>query len=161
MRRSGMTWMLTFGWLAVVALSGCESLMRSDAIGQSKPVNVLETRNGSDPALNEGGQWVINSYDEAHSIGSPQLDSLNVDFESESLVLVTLGEQPTGGIWIKIDGVSAQGRELYVYGVANRPGSNDATVQMLTYPFAAAVIPKTSADVLHIEFASVEGQDPS
>ena len=123
------------------------------------PVEILRSQNGSAAALTEADVRLVNSSQDLEAIGSEELAELAVDFESESLVVVALGEKPTGGYWVEIDALSVRGDELYIHGVANRPDLLVEAIQVVTHPYAAAVIGKQHADVLHPEIDSVEGQE--
>ena len=143
--------------ICAVTLVGCESQTTKpafDSVDATAPVEILRSKNGSDAALADHGLLLINSDEQLEALDAEALFALDVDFETESLVLVTLGRQPTGGYLIKITALSRAGSALYVHGLATRPGPDQATVQILTYPYAAAVIVKTQAATLRPEIDS-------
>jgi hypothetical protein len=84
----------------------------------------------------------------------------SLKFNNESVVLATLGEMPTAGYWINITSINQVGDALFIYGQANRPGTDEMAGQVLTYPYCAVVIPRTGATTVRDEIDSVEGQDP-
>ncbi len=145
--------------LATAASVGCKARGGLGEVrsGRTVPMTVLRSASGSDAAVCTAGEWLINSDEALAALGSSQLNDLGVDFVTESLVVITLGEQPTGGFWLRIDGVSRGDRGLYVHGVANRPGDEASQVQMVTCPFAAVVIEKTISAVIRPEIRSVQG----
>ena len=102
--------------LAIFISGGCKTWGGSadKPTGRTVPMTVLRTASGSDAAVCTAGEWLINSDEALAALGSSQLNDLGVDFVTESLVVITLGEQPTGGYWLRIEGVSRQlGQILY------------------------------------------------
>ena len=153
---------LTAGWMGLMlALQvGCASpsLVVQDTLGLTESVTIQRQQSGSDSNLTSAGQWLVNCQVQLDTFNSSEIARLEVDFDTESLVLITLGEQPTSGYWVEIMGASQLEDRLYVQGVANRPSEGAVTAQDLTYPYGAAVISKTDAGLLHPEIESVEGQ---
>ena len=142
---------------ALLVLAGCQSdaTLSSNAMG----VAILNQMRGNDPALRDPAVKLINSQEELTALASEALSKLTVDFHAQSLLIVALGQKPTGGYWVRIDAVQRQGADLYLQGVANAPGNDQMTTMMLTYPFAAAVIPKQQdVQTLHPEVESVQGR---
>ena len=77
---------------------------------------------------------------------------------SAGMVVLALGERPTSGYWADIQGAQVSGDTLYVQGVANRPAADAMTAQMITYPYAIALIDKTRVRVVRSEIRSVQGE---
>ena len=65
-----------------------------------------------------------------------------VDPARHSVVLLSLGEQPTGGYEARITALQRKGDLLYVQGTAERPAADATTTQQVTYPFSAVVVDK-------------------
>ena len=149
--------------LGVFVLAGCQSGARTDgedASGLSRPLPLLRQAHGNDPSLRVPDVMLIRSADELKRLGSRQLYNLRIDFRREHLVVVALGQRPTSGYWVSIEAVQEAGSVLYVQGRANRPGPGKSVAQALTYPFCAAVIPRSRASLVHSEIKSVEDQAP-
>lgn len=125
-----------------------------------QPVQVVRRYNGNDPGLKEPMLLLINASGELEALGSYDLAVQSIDFDHESLVLLALGEKPTGGYWARISGVHAEGDLLYVQGLANRPGDDQAVPQALTYPYDAVVIKKRRGMKVRSEIESVVGKHP-
>ncbi len=70
---------------------------------------------------------------------------------------VAMGEKPTNGWWVRIDSAQRQGSDVYFQGVVSAPGEAQVVNPVLTYPYAAAVIPKVKAVRLHPEMDSIKG----
>ncbi len=143
-------------------LVGCESPQQIEyqTMDLAEPVPVLHTVIGGHPALTDPGLRLIASQAELDALGIDGLVGRDVNFYNESVVLAALGEMPTAGYWIQITLVQQEGDLLYVYGQANRPSADAMTGQVLTYPYCAVVVPKTTASQLRDAIDSVEGQDP-
>ena len=122
-----------------------------------KPIPVLRRRAGSDPGLTEPGVMLIDSQAELDATGSIRASTLEVDFKRESMVILAVGRQPTGGYWARIEGLQQDGRQVYVHGVVNRPTPDQAVSQGFTYPFDAMVVAKLNVDQLYTDISSATG----
>ena len=139
--------------VACSALVGCGSsgsgtVASDDAvvIGLAQPVIVLERFNGSSPALPTIGKMHIQTQAQYDALGDESIFPGGIDFDQNDLVIVSLGERPTGGYAIEIDSVQLQGGELAVTGKASTPGPDANTTQALTYPYSAVLIANTPAN---------------
>ena len=61
-----------------------------------------------------------------------------IDFTTQMVVIVALGEKPTAGYGAKITGFSRNGGGIVVHVTAFAPGAGCATATVLTYPVAVA-----------------------
>ncbi|MEX0887382.1 MAG: protease complex subunit PrcB family protein [Phycisphaeraceae bacterium] len=149
--------------LAITLLFGCESdgpspQAAGPAPQRAQPVRIVEQIHGDDPALQRTAVLWIRAEDEQDVLGSDALADLDVDFETQDVIVVAVGEVPTGGHWAYIDSVDRVGDVLNVNGRVNRPAADEAVTQAMAHPFAAAVIEKTRAATLHSGVYSVEGE---
>ena len=149
---------------AAVLAAGCQSApqqpepMRDLAVHQVEPVTIVDRAHGSDPALQQERVALIRTQDELAQLGAQSLQEMNVDLEQHDLVLVALGQQPTGGYAAEIESLQKVGDEIWVSGYARRPAEDAMTTQQLTYPYAVAVIPNAEPGVqLASDIQSVEG----
>lgn len=155
MRLSDIRWL---GLVAVI-LAGCNGTEQPVPPGLVRPLPIHEHVAGNDlktPDL----MLLINTRAELDALGHERLSALNVDFRRRSLLIVTLGEKPTSGWWVRIDSAQRHGSDVYFQGVVSAPGEAQVVNPALTYPYAAAVIPKVEAVRLHPEMASVKGKVP-
>lgn len=124
------------------------------------PLPILRHSALNDSGLNELGVRLFNSRAELerHVPAASQLAEVEVDFATESLIVLSLGERPSGGYWTRITGVQydRDADALYVQGIANQPGENAPVTLAMTWPSDAAVIPKVRAGTLHPEIESHE-----
>jgi|GEM_PF-6073597 len=125
--------------------------------GKPRAVPIITHHTGDDRGLRAPGITLINSQEELIALGAKETRSIPVDFATQSLILLVIGEQSTGGFWAKINGVQQGGSTIYVQATVNRPGSMGVVTQQVTYPYAAAVIRKAKGTLLP-EVESVEGQ---
>ena len=115
---------------------------------------------GSDPAFKTAGGVLIDSAAKLQETGSTELTNLNVNFDTQSIVVFSLGEQPTGGYWAWITGVQRSGGKLWVQATVNRPADGAATAQVMSYPVAAAVIDRQSGITqVYTDSNAVQGQE--
>ncbi|MCC5831302.1 MAG: protease complex subunit PrcB family protein [Phycisphaeraceae bacterium] len=92
-------------------------------------------------------------------LGSESVDALGIDFERQSLIVLAMGEMPSGGHWMRIRSAQYDGSRLFVQFTVNSPGEDEMVTTVLTYPFAAAAIDRLPADtILRPEADEVRGQ---
>lgn len=159
------------GVLAVAsaaALTGCggggtkadgPAKPEAQAATAAEPVEIVQKVRGDNPALTRSEVRLLKTEADLAALGVDNLEGLAVDWPTQDVVLLALGEQPTGGYWADITGVQLVGGALYVQGIANAPGEGGMATQQLTYPFAAAVVAETGATRALSDIDSVEGQD--
>lgn len=159
--------MSTFKLMALLVLTAslfaCESTTTAPKAGvpvnpTTTPVTILRKFSGNDEALKFPAVMIVKSQAELQGINAKSLMDAKVDFAKESLVVVALGDKPTGGYWADITGIQAAGPQLFVQGWANKPGKDAVVTQAVTYPFAAAVISKTTATTVRSDVQSVMGK---
>jgi hypothetical protein len=80
----------------------------------------------------------------------------SVDFSRERLVVVSMGERPSGGYAIEVDGVFLSGGTLYVSVQEVSPGSDCMTTAALTQPVAAVAVPAGREPVKFVERTKVQ-----
>ena len=78
-----------------------------------------------------------------------------VDFGRNMVVAAAMGMKPTGGFAIAIDSAYSSGGHIYVIVRESSPGDRCAVPQMITAPFAAVLLPRSSEPVLFVERAVV------
>lgn len=143
--------------MVMVALAGCA------AKHAEQGANALPLQRhyaGDDAGLKTAAVTLVNSKAELDALGSQELASKPVDFEHESLVVVALGQRPTGGWWAKIDSVQLQGDQLFVQATINRPAEGVPVLQVVTHPYAAAVISKVAKALPVLEPEQLTGAQP-
>jgi hypothetical protein len=146
----------------VLVMAGCQRGQTVDVgMTGTTPLPIEGHYSGNSPALTEPGAWLINSDEQLANLGAQGLTGGDaVDFDTQSLLVVAMGQQPTGGHWAHITAVQAKGEYLFFQGILNRPGADDVVTQALTHPYAAAVLPKVNATRVRNEMEEVEGQTP-
>jgi len=127
---------------AALLTTGCETTTGGLFSG-TRTLPVLRELDGSDPALTTPGVILINSHQQLQYTDSDKLDNLDPNFREESMVVLALGERPTGGYRCRITSITRTADQLIIEGIATRPSNEDMVVQVLTYPFHAVMIPKT------------------
>jgi hypothetical protein len=139
--------------LAAPMLAACETEegYTASAWGSTAPITIFDHVQDDDAGFREPAVELVNSREQLEALGSERLTNLEVDFARHSLVVLALGERPTGGWTAKITGVQERGDALYIQGIAYQPAAGSSLMQALTYPVAAAVITKTNAGLIHPE----------
>ncbi len=72
---------------------------------------------------------------------------VELDPAQHSVILLSLGQQPTGGFAADITALQRKGDELFVQGTAAQPTSTDNVTQAQTFPFAAVAVEKLPAGI--------------
>jgi len=158
-RRIVLLWVM--GLAVGASILGCQPrgvVVITDRL--PKAVEIIRKYHGSDPGFTEPMVLLVNSREELESFNSSHLINQAVDFDRESLLLLALGEKPTGGYWARITAVQRQNNLLYMQGTANRPHRDQTVAQVLTYPYAAVVIKKVRSAQVRSEIDSVLGRQP-
>jgi len=75
----------------------------------------------------------------------------NVDFSREMIVLVAMGERPTGGYTILVDSAAASASGVTVWIGTSSPGLHCVTTQAFTQPVDIARLPRIDAAVRFAE----------
>ena len=133
--------------LASFVLTGCKGDGSTDSGSDlAQPVTISERVNGNSAALKAIGTLHIETQADYDALGDADIFPGGLDFGQYDLVIVALGEQPTGGYSVNIESIQLTGGELAVTGKASAPGPDAVTTQALTYPYCAVSIPNTKAD---------------
>ncbi len=125
----------------------------------AEPVAMFDQSYGGDAGLTEGKVYLVSTEIELEALGTETIAANHdVDFRTQDLVILALGEQPNTGYWTQITAIQLEGTNLQVQATANQPGPDDIVVQELTYPYCAAKILKTGAHTVQSDVTSVHGQ---
>jgi hypothetical protein len=150
--------------LLTLMLAACQSTPPPDTTSVSpaqralEPVAILQHITGDDPAFASPQVLLVQSRQQLEQLGSRELIHRNVDWDAHTLVILAFGPQPTGGCWGRITAAQLQGDVLHLQGFANRPSPNQAVTQGVTFPYAAAVLPKLNVHSVRSDIQSVTGQ---
>lgn len=125
---------------------GCKTGGASDAV-LADPVAILDSKTGNSDALKSIGVQLVKTQEQYEALGDAAIFA-DVDFEANDLIIVSLGEQATGGYSVEISALQLEGETIVVVGKASAPGADAVVTQALTYPYAAAVIANTEATIV-------------
>lgn len=92
-------------------------------------------------------------WTELHGNVSPQPSTPTFDFAASMVIVAGTGLRNTGGFSIAIEFVASDGNQLFVQVNETAPGPNCATIQVITSPVTAVLVP-LSNDLL--EFVESE-----
>ncbi len=138
-------------------LAGCEST--GGLPSNATTLTLLRQSAGDDSNVNDAGVWLLNSAKDVQGTGSTTLAAVKVDFNTESLLVLTLGQRPTTGYWARINAVQRAGDNVWVQGTANKPAKGDVTTPSMTTPYVAVVVAKIPAGgKVRSEIDSVTGK---
>ena len=70
------------------------------------------------------------------------------NFDRHDVIVLSLGEQPTGGYAADITALQRVGDTVYVEATATAPGPAAEVTQAVTHPFSAVIVDKLPADVV-------------
>jgi hypothetical protein len=70
-----------------------------------------------------------------------------VDFAAERVVVVALGQRPTGGYSVRVESVAERGGVLEISAVEEAPGPSCLTTQALTQPFVVIAVARGNQGV--------------
>ncbi|MBU6388646.1 protease complex subunit PrcB family protein [Patescibacteria group bacterium] len=135
----------------------------SSAVADTQPlpaaVPFTEVAQGSKSTVTTRVNYAITSADQLNKLwkmvdatGTPP----KVDFKTQAVIAVFMGEKPTTGYAIKISKVEdSSARKVSVTLVA--PSGSCATGQSLTAPYEIVVVPATSLPLEHEDIPTTKG----
>ena len=144
---------LLLAMTVALPLGGCGNGKVMEA--EVMPVAIVSQITGDEPAFKEMGHHVINSAEELAALGSAKLAEQEIDFSANSLIVVTVGEQPAAGFWVQITGIQQKGDDVFIQATVNQPDGGEAGDG--SHAYAAAVTAKVSGNAI-LEPTSVTGQ---
>jgi len=97
--------------------------------------------NGTDLVIADSQSWATTWAQLIRGVGPPPALPA-VDFRTERVVLVALGQRSTGGYDIRIDSVVQFQRGSVTYVTATSPGNRCVTTQALTQPVDVMRVPQ-------------------
>ncbi|MEO0963697.1 MAG: protease complex subunit PrcB family protein [Planctomycetota bacterium] len=141
--------------LMSIALAGCEPTrsagpaLRSDLqllavnsgqIGPPRDSAIARVYKSARQVPRNAGQWLLSA---------DAVDFSRVDWRRRDVVTVSLGRKPTSGYEVRIDRIVATdwGLDVYVTEFSPRPGQPVA--QVVTHPWAAALVYKSDNTVIN------------
>ncbi len=150
--------MLLASLVLAASLTGCAT-KTGPTMTPATPVAIQNHITGDQSGITQPTVKVINSTSELEALNSPALNAAGVDFANNSLIVLALGEQTSGGYWAKITAVERLGDVVTVYGAANAPAGDAMNTAVMTTPFDAVVVPALGAVDLQTHIKSLQGKD--
>jgi len=150
-------WALSF---AVLSLAACGSGQKKGGDADAAvatPIPMLAQQHGQQSALTLPAVKHITSAGQFDALGLEGAEP--AAFDNQDVVLVALGQQNTGGHWVRITGLQRVGDNVYVQATVNRPGEDAATTQALTQPYCLVSTPKLGDVTLRSDITSVVGKN--
>ncbi|NBC10992.1 MAG: protease complex subunit PrcB family protein [Planctomycetes bacterium] len=145
---------LSFALLSLVA---CGSGPKDGDASVAEPIAILAHQHGQQSEVSFPAVKHITSAEQFEDLGLAGAEP--AVFDTEDMVLVALGQQNTGGHWVRITGLQRVGDSVYVQATVNRPGEDAATTQALTQPYCIITTPKLGDVELRSDITSVVGMD--
>jgi len=130
---------------ASFGLTGCDSSQSVVIENPAEPVEIVDRGYGDDSALIFADAFLLKNERQVKATGAESLAAINVDYKANALVVVALGQKPTGGFGAEIDSVQVEGGTLVVNVYTSTPPEGSVVTQALTYPYVYAVIPDVTA----------------
>lgn len=113
--------------------------------------------------LSEPGRRVVRSEGEFYTLWATHAADANqvalppaVDFRTEMLLVVTLGDRPTGGYVVDLVDVELRGRVIRVLVGEREPRPGTFQIQQATRPYVMAALPAMAA---RVEFRTVKEEE--
>ncbi len=130
--------------LAISILAGCVTQSPKELLFQN-------IENGQNSELTEKVFIVINTEPEWEGfcrLLNKNSCEMDLDFEKNTIIVASMGEQNTGGHLIKIKKIVEQGDTIVVYVEEKYPSEGEMVTQVLTYPYDIVSISKTSKSIV-------------
>ncbi len=141
--------------ISSLALVGCSSKTAKTTATDSdfRALPIVSQKSGDSHALLDPGVFLINSRNDLTAMGLID-DFGQTNFARQSLIVLALGERPTGGYSARIVGVQQAPEGVYVQGIAYAPSPESANTMAITHPYDAVVVPKVVGTV----YSEIESQ---
>lgn len=114
--------------------------MTGDRSPQGAGIEVRELAAGLHGGPSEPTEAVISNPERLTAVWPAAAERPAIDFSREAVILVALGQRPTGGYEVEITTVQARGDTAVVLYVERRPGPRCMTTQALTSPYHIVAI---------------------
>lgn len=115
---------------------------------------VSQLRQPKQLVIRDQAAWV-DAWASLWPVGAPIAAPPNVDFGREMIVLVALGERPTGGYSILVDSAGSNANGVTVWVGTSSPAPHCGTTQALTQPVDIARLPRLDPPVHFVETSRV------
>ena len=138
-----------------VILFSCKSSEKEPLAGlQAKSIDFTVLKEGTNSGFKEFGKYFI-----AKQSGLPMVwDSIFVnymqkdplpklDFETNEVYLIAMGEQSSGGYNIKVESILETKKEVVVNVTQSKPGKSCMTTSVMTQPYQLFMFPKKDKTV--------------
>ena len=79
--------------------------------------------------------------------GFSGFEGMLYNLKKETILIVCIGEKPTGGYHIKITEVKLSGNDAIVYYTEKTPSEGSVTTQVITSPYYIKIAPKISGTI--------------
>ena len=143
--------MLLLGAVTALGQLSCGSTALTQT---SVPLTNLQKGNFS--GVREPLQVVLRTQEEwdnlwkRHSSSAKPPSPLAINFATEMVAGVFLGEKATGGYEVEITRAEKRNSTLYLYYVEKSPSANAIVTQVLTQPYHLVKLPKDDASVVFL-----------
>ncbi|MHB9131282.1 MAG: protease complex subunit PrcB family protein [Armatimonadota bacterium] len=142
-----ITILLTGCLLAGLALlTGCQQDQETTTTREGLAVPIIRELSGQQAPFPDRGFFVVQRPEAWRALWG-RTPAPEVDFTQNSVVVALMGQQPTAGYGVNIADVRATGQRINVFVTETRPKPGDTVAQVITYPYAMAVVPKLSQPV--------------
>ncbi len=125
--------------LGVASLTGCASgnaREQAQLAVLAEPVVILDSGSANSTAFTEVGHHVFN---DVNQFPEGYIPPVGVDFETQSLLIVALGPQPSGS-GLTIGAIQREGARLVVSGSSYGPSGASVSDGATDWPYAWALI---------------------
>lgn len=103
---------------------------------------------GKEFVLIEDNEDYISAIEKLNIDESEYDKLLNVDFKTNNVCLLFLGERNTGGYAISVDDIKKKQKTLFIKIKETSPEKNSNVITVITHPYCLVVIPKLKKIVI-------------
>ena len=81
-----------------------------------------------------------------------EISNQEIDFDEKSVIVLSLGEKPTGGYSIEIEEITEKDDLIKISAIEKYPGEGCMVTQVISYPKKEVVIPKTDKEEIKVTY---------
>lgn len=132
----------SFIFLSIIAISCSSSMNKSNVVYKILHSGEFSSIENKEFLLIEDNQDYISAIEKLNIDESEYDKLLNVDFKTNNICILLLGQRNTGGYSISVDYIKKKQKTLFIKTKELTPEKHSNVITVITNPYCLVVIPK-------------------
>lgn len=144
-------------FISILFLFSCKVSEKETLVGvQAKNIEFTVLKEGTNSGHKTAGSKIIHNTEElslawtilhGNYMENPPIPK--IDFNSNQLILILMGEKTSGGYSIGVENIIEINAESIITIGEKKPGKTCMTTSVMTYPYQLIIIPKTNKQIVY------------